>query len=295
LLKTGRNVVTVRVLDMGSRGGWRSDPAELQVVFGEGDETVSLSGSWKKKIGAALSPENAVYLRGIQKHRSPSMLYNAMLHPLLPQPIKGVIWYQGESNNGQAEEYEDLFAAMIEDWRARWNCGEFPFLYVQIAPYKNMTPELREAQRRVLGRVPNTAMAVTTDVGDAEDIHPAEKEPVGRRLALAARALAYGEDIEYSGPLYRSMAVEGNAAVIRFTHTGSGLVSVGGALQGFEIAGSDGIFVPAEAEIDGDTVVVSSDQVKEPAAVRYGWSNVPDVNLFNRDGLPASPFTTEAM
>jgi sialate O-acetylesterase len=221
------------------------------------------------------------------------MLYNAMLHPLLPQPIKGVIWYQGESNNGQAEEYEDLFAAMIEDWRARWNSGDFPFLYVQIAPYKGMTPELREAQRRVLGRVSNTAMAVTVDVGDAEDIHPAEKGPVGRRLALAARALAYGEDIEYSGPLYRSMSVVGKSAVISFTHTGSGLVSIGGALKGFEIAGADGNFVPAEAEIDGDTVVVSSDQVKKPAAVRYGWSNVPDVNLFNRDGLPASPFTTE--
>jgi sialate O-acetylesterase len=220
------------------------------------------------------------------------MLFNAMIHPLLPLPIKGVIWYQGESNNDRADDYKDLFSALIEDWRARWNGGvDFPFLYVQIAPYQGMSPGLRESQRLVLAREPNTAMTVTVDAGDATDIHPARKEPVGRRLALGALALAYGKEIEYSGPLYDSMRVEDGCAVIRFTHTGGGLVAQDGDLRGFEIAGADGTFVPAQARIDGLTVVVSSGQVKNPAAVRYGWSNVPDVNLFNKDGLPASPFS----
>ncbi len=290
LLKPGRNVIAVRVLDTGSQGGWASGPDEMHLFFGEETETVSLSGVWQEQVGAQLTRGAEFYVRGRLNQNSPSMLFNAMIHPLLPQPIKGVIWYQGESNNDRADDYEGLFAAMIEDWRARWNCGEFPFLYVQIAPYKGMTPELRESQRKVLAREPNTAMVVTTDVGDAEDIHPADKGPVGERLALAARALAYGEDIVYSGPLYDCMAVEGPYAVIGFTHVGSGLMVSNGDLKGFEVAGADGMFVPATAEIDGDTVVVSSEQVKAPTAVRYGWSNVPDVNLFNKEGLPASPF-----
>ena len=224
----------------------------------------------------------------------PAVLFNGMIHPLIPYGIKGVIWYQGESNAKQAEEYLTLFPALIRDWRARWRQGEFPFLYVQVAPYGGMPPEIREAQFLSLGKVANAAMAVTTDVGDADDIHPRNKEPVGHRLALAARALAYGEVIEYSGPLYESMKAEHGKVVLQFRHTGSGLIARDGPLKGFTAAGKDGIFVPARAEIQGNTVVVTADSISDPIAVRYGWENVPDVNLFNQEGLPASPFRTDA-
>jgi sialate O-acetylesterase len=223
----------------------------------------------------------------------PCSLYNGMLAPIIPYSIKGVIWYQGESNAGKAKEYQTLFPAMIADWRARWKQGDFPFFFVQIAPYKDMPPEIREAQFLTLGKTMNTAMAVTTDVGDAKDIHPTKKEPVGQRLALAARALAYGDKIEYSGPLYDSMTAKDGKIIIHFKHVGKGLVAQDGALKGFTIAGADKQFVPAKAEIKGDVVVVSADGVSDPKAVRYGWANVPDVNLFNKEGLPASPFRTD--
>lgn len=171
--------------------------------------------------------------------------------------------------------------------------GNFPFLFAQIAPYNLMTPEIRESQLLTLKQVPNTAMVVLTDAGDANHIHPLKKQIAGARLALAARALAYGEPIEYSGPIYESMKTEGTKAVLSFTHVGGGLAAKGGALKGFTIAGADKQFVPADAEIEGDTVVVTSDQVAKPVAVRYGWSNVPDVNLYNQEGLPASPFRTD--
>ena len=216
-----------------------------------------------------------------------------MIAPIIPYAIKGAIWYQGESNASKAKQYRTLFPAMIADWRARWKQGAFPFLFVQIAPFKGQPPEIREAQFLTLAQVENSAMAVTTDVGDANDIHPSKKEPVGQRLALAARALAYGDKIEYSGPLYESMTVENGKAVIRFRHLGGGIVAKDGPLKGFTIAGRDGQFVPAEAEIKGSTVVVSAVGISEPRAVRYGWENVPDVNLFNKEGLPASPFRTD--
>ncbi len=224
---------------------------------------------------------------------SPAVLFNGMIHPLIPYGIKGVIWYQGESNRDKYLLYRTLFPAMITDWRARWNQGDIPFLYVQIAPWGGMTPEIREAQFLTLGKVKNTAMTVTTDVGDAEDIHPRKKEPVGQRLALAARALAYGEKIEYSGPLYESMTVAKGKITLHFRHVGSGLVAKDGPLKGFSIAGKDKTFVPARAEIQGNTVVVSAEGIADPQAVRYGWANVPDVNLFNKEGLPASPFRTD--
>jgi sialate O-acetylesterase len=226
----------------------------------------------------------------LHHQNSPSMLFNGMLHPVIPYAMRGVIWYQGESNAGRAREYRDLFPAMIADWRGLWGEGNFPFLYVQIAPYYGMSPEIREAQFLTLSKAPNTAMAVITDHGDANDIHPTEKEPVGQRLELAARALAYGDRIEYSGPLFSKVEFQGTNAVVSFTHTGMGLVAKGGALRGFEIAGTDGGFVPASARIRGTNVVVSAPGVAAPAAVRYGWTNVPDVNLFNAAGLPASPF-----
>ena len=225
-------------------------------------------------------------------HR-PSGLYNAMIHPLQPFGIRGVIWYQGESNNGNPKEYQTLFPTMIQNWRKTWHQGEFPFLFVQIAPFKGMSPEIREAQLISWKKTPNTAMAVITDVGDANDIHPKQKEPVGQRLALAARSLAYGEKIEFSGPVFSAMKAKGPDAILSFTHAANGLTAKDGPLKGFEIPGPDGKFIPAQAEIRGSTVVVHGLDGKAPAAVHYGWTNVPDVNLCNSLGLPATPFRTE--
>jgi sialate O-acetylesterase len=182
---------------------------------------------------------------------------------------------------------------MIADWRGRWSQGNFPFLFVQIAPFNGQPPEIREAQFLKLSKSPNTAMVVTTDVGDAKDIHPTRKEPVGQRLAIAARALAYGEKIAYSGPLYQSMKVNGAEAIVSFTHTGTGLIARDGELKGFTLAGADGKFLPATARIDGSNVVLTAAGITEPKAVRYGWENVPNVNLFNQEGLPASPFRSD--
>lgn len=236
----------------------------------------------------------------LSPHR-PAGLYNAMIHPLLPYAIKGAIWYQGESNAGRAFEYRKLFPAMIRNWREDWKLGDFPFLFVQLAPYQRTPdtppegtwPELREAQLLTMLNVPNTAMVVITDVGEEKDIHPKTKQPVGARLALAAGALGYGEKIEYSGPIYKAMKRDGNTIVLSFDHVGGGLVAKGGPLKGFTIAGADGKFVDARAEIVGDTVVVSSPRVAEPVAVRYGWTNCPVVNLWNKADLPASPFRTD--
>jgi sialate O-acetylesterase len=223
----------------------------------------------------------------------PCGLYNAMIAPLQPYAIAGAIWYQGESNSGRAAEYRKLFPAMIQNWRQAWGQGEFPFLFVQIAPHERMTPEIREAQLVTWQKVPRTAMAVIIDIGNEKDIHPTQKEPVGARLALAARAIAYGEKIEYSGPVYASMKVEGDRAILSFTHIGDGLLAKDGDLRGFTVAGADGSFVPAKAVIDGDKVAVASPEVTTPVAVRYGWANTPDVNLFNKEGLPATPFRTD--
>jgi sialate O-acetylesterase len=225
---------------------------------------------------------------------APGSLYNGMIAPLMPYAIRGVVWYQGESNNNNASAYQKLFPAMIADWRKGWGEGDFPFLYVQIAPFPGMGPFIREAQLLTLKTAPNTAMVVTTDAGFRDNIHPPHKQPVGARLALAARALAYGEKIEYSGPLFDSVKFSGNQAILSFAHLGGGLVSKDGDLKGFEIASADKKFVSAKAIISGDNVLVSSDQLTQPVYVRYGWANFPEVNLFNRAGLPASPFRTDA-
>jgi sialate O-acetylesterase len=238
---------------------------------------------------------------GPEHPHSPAGLYNAMIAPLVPYAIRGAIWYQGESNAGRAYQYRTLFPAMIASWREAWNQGEFPFLFVQLAPYMKIESEptesawaeLREAQLFTMLNCPNTAMAVITDVGEENDIHPKKKQPVGDRLAIAARALAYGEDIEYSGPIYDRMEIQGNKAVLYFTHVDGGLVCKGDKLTGFTICGEDHKFVNAEAKIEGDTVVVWSDQVEKPVAVRFGWANYPVVNLWNKVDLPASPFRTD--
>jgi sialate O-acetylesterase len=232
---------------------------------------------------------------------SPSVLYNAMIAPLIPYAIKGAIWYQGESNAGKAYAYRKLFPTMIQNWRDDWKQGDFPFLFVQLAPWQAIVSEpqesawaeLREAQLMTALSLKNCGMAVITDVGDPKDIHPRKKEPVGARLALAARVLAHNEKIEYSGPVYDKMTVQDGKARLHFKHVGKGLEAKDGPLNGFTIAGPDRKFHNAKAEIQGDTVLVWSDDVKEPAAVRYGWANCPVVNLWNKDGLPASPFRTD--
>ncbi len=223
----------------------------------------------------------------------PTVLYNAMIAPLQSFPIKGVIWYQGESNCERGRQYRELFPLLIADWRKGWGLGDFPFLFVEIAPCKFWTPEIREAQLLTLKKSKNTAMAGTADIGDANDMHPAQKAPVGERLALAARALAYGEKIEYAGPLFEVLKIKAGRAEIAFTHTAGGLMTKGGDLKGFTIAGADKKFVPAKAEIKGDKVLVWSEEVKAPVAVRFGWEKAPDLNLFNQKGLPASPFRTD--
>ena len=234
------------------------------------------------------------------KHGGQGQLYNGMIAPLIPYAIKGAIWYQGESNAGRHAQYAELKGLMIKNWRDDWKQGDFPFLFVQLAPFKPIVKEpvdtdwarLREAQVHTL-KVKNTGMAVITDVGDERDIHPKRKEPAGARLALAALAIGYGEKIEYSGPMFDKLKIEGNKAILSFTHVGKGLEAKDGMLIGFTIAGEDKSFHNTVAEIKGDTVVVSCDSVQNPVAVRFGWADYPVVNLWNKDGLPASPFRTD--
>ncbi len=260
-----------------SPDGWKALPSYSQWV----------SDEWAKK---ADGPNH------------PSTLYNAMINPLVPYAIKGAIWYQGEANAGRAFKYRTLFPNMIKSWRAAWGQGDFPFLFVQLAPWmptnngpqEGTWPELREAQLLTTKTCPKTGMAVTTDVGNKENIHPTDKEPVGARLALAARKIAYGENIVYSGPIYKGMKTSGDGITLYFNHVGGGLVAKDGELKGFTIAGEDRNFVAATAKIvDGNKVVVSSAAVAKPVAVRYGWLNCPDVNLYNAEGIPASPFRTD--
>ena len=223
-----------------------------------------------------------------------------MINGLIPYAIEGAIWYQGESNTNRAYQYRKLFSDMISDWRRNWGQGDFTFLWVQLANFEQSNApktawcELREAQNMAL-ELPNTGTAVIIDIGNPKDIHPRNKQEVGRRLSLAARAISYGQDIVYSGPMYKSMRVEDNRVRLEFDHIGDGLSAGGeGQLDGFIIAGDDKNFVKAQAKIDADTVVVWSDAVANPVAVRYGWTDNPEeCNLYNTAGLPASPFRTD--
>jgi sialate O-acetylesterase len=228
---------------------------------------------------------------------APGLLWNGMIAPLTQLPIRGVIWYQGESNSNLEREpalYHRLFRTLIEDWRSQWGEGDFPFLYVQIANFKSTPvenwPAIRDGQLKTL-ELRNTAMAVTIDIGNPDNVHPTDKVDVGLRLARAARALSYGEAVEYSGPAFRQATPEDNAIRLWFDHA-KGLTAKGGELTAFEVAGKDGKFSPATARIEGETVVVTSASVAKPVVARYGWANSPQCNLFNGDGLPASPFTS---
>jgi sialate O-acetylesterase len=225
-----------------------------------------------------------------------------MIAPLINYAIKGLVWYQGESNTGKPDEYAKLQPAMITDWRSKWKEGELPFLFVQLPgfgdynylPSESQWALFREAQAKSLS-VPNTAMAVAIDLGEWNDIHPDRKKPVGDRLALAAEKIAYGENIVYSGPLYQSSSIEGNKIVISFAHTGSGLSTNDGEPPAeFAIAGEDKKFIWADAKIDGDKIIVSNEDVPNPKYVRYAWADMPvNPNLINKEGLPAAPFRTD--
>jgi sialate O-acetylesterase len=233
------------------------------------------------------------------KHRSPSILYNAMINPLIPYGIRGVIWYQGEGNRMNPEQYERLFPSMIVNWRQAWGLGDFPFYFVQIAPYKyddkKNSAELREAQLKTMLSVPNTGMAVTLDVGNYDLIHPGDKEAVAKRLAYWALAKTYQvKGIAYCGPIFNSRQIKENQIVIDFNYAEQGLSSFGKELDGFVVSGNDRVFYPAKARIEGKNVIVSSDSVLHPVAVRYGWCNYLQGTLYNNAGLPASSFRTDS-
>ncbi len=296
LLQAGKNIITVRVISNSSRGGFVQDkPYHLSAA----GQTIDLKGQWQYRLGTTMAPlPDKTFIEW-----QPAGLYNGMITPLLNYKIKGVIWYQGESNAGKPREYQKLFPALIANWREKWNQGDFPFLYVQLAnfmevkasPSESGWAELRAAQFKTLA-VPNTGMAVAIDLGEWNDIHPLNKEDVGKRLVLAAQKVAYGDEkAVYSGPIYQSMKVEGNKITLTFTNTGGGLTAKGdGELKYFAVAGTDKKFVWAKAKIDGNKVVVWNDQVPNPVAVRYAWADNPEgANLYNKEGLPASPFRTD--
>lgn len=295
VLRPGKNIITVRLVSNADPGGFVPDKFYGLVL---GNDTLSLEGEWYYKVGYASTPlpEGQVTF-----HYQPGGLFNAMVAPLKNYQVKGVIWYQGESNVGQAKKYKSLFQDLISDWRNHFNDLELPFLFVQLAnyleaselPVESEWAELREAQSAAL-KLPKTGMAVAIDVGEWNDIHPLDKETVGKRLALAGSAIAYGEhDLIYSGPIQKDSRISGDQVVISFDHTGSGLMIKEGddKLKGFAVAGDDEVFHWARAKIENDEVVVWHEDVPYPRIVRYAWSDNPvEANLYNLEGLPAAPF-----
>lgn len=296
LLKAGRNLIAVRVINSAGKGGFVPDkPYTLFTA----NERIDLSGPWKYQVSAIMdSLPEPTFIRW-----KPTGLYNAMIAPLLNYSIKGAIWYQGESNASKPGDYQHLLSTLIKDWRSRWKQGDFPFLFVQLANF--MPPDtnavesdwaaLRQQQFNTLS-VPRTGMAVTIDLGEWNDIHPLNKKDVGLRLALQAMRLAYNDkQVVASGPLYQSMKVKGDSIILQFTNTGSGLTTNDNkALQHFSIAGKDRKFIKANALIRGKEVIVWNKNIAQPVAVRYAWANNPaGAHLYNREGLPASPFETK--
>nr|WP_288810347.1 sialate O-acetylesterase [uncultured Sphingobacterium sp.] len=297
VLKDGENIITVKIMDTGGGGGFYGNPAHLYIEIG--GEKFLLDGEWNYK--ESVTTKQYGY-KEVSPNMLHSLLFNAMINPMIPYTIRGVIWYQGENNAGRAYDYRTLFPNLIQDWRSHWKI-EFPFYWVQLANYmaKEKTPEdsdwakLRDAQTRTL-RLAHTGQAVVTDIGEADDIHPRNKQEVGRRLALIALAKDYGKrDLIYSGPTFKSLVKQDNKLVISFDSTGGGLVvnNKYGYVEGFAIAGADKKFIWAKAHIEGNKIIVYADQIVNPEFVRYAWSDNPDVNLFNKEGLPAVPFSNE--
>lgn len=297
VLKEGKNVVAVRVEDTGGGGGIHGDAADLNITVGQ--TNIPLSGEWRFQVEAVSKGTTS-----ISPNSYPTLLFNAMVKPLIPIGIKGVIWYQGETNAERAYQYRKAFPLMIQDWRKQWGEGDFPFYFVQLSSYNanngnsdvgSSWAELREAQTLTLS-VPNTGMAVTIDIGDPHDIHPRNKQDVGKRLAALALNRTYQKTRTDSGPSYKSFAINGNQVIVSFAGTGSGLIAKDryGYVKGFELAGADHKFHYAKASIQGDVVVVSCDAVPQPVAIRYGWADdASDANLYNREGFPAIPFRTD--
>ncbi len=297
ILKEGKNVIAIKITDTGGYGGIYGKNDELFALAG--DTKISLSGDWKIKF-------SEVVIRNATANPNdyPTLLFNGMINPIIPYGIEGVIWYQGESNAYRAAQYQRLFPSLITDWRNHWKIGDFSFIWVQLAnfmkpaqqPSESKWAELREAQTMTL-KLPNTGMASAIDIGDANDIHPRNKQEVGRRLALNALKVTYGKDMVSQGPMYSSVEFKNSKAIISFTNTGSGLMVKDpyGYVKGFAIAGADKKFYWAPARIIGNNQVeVISEEVPVPSAVRYGWADNPhDVNLYNREGLPANPFRTD--
>ncbi|MDZ4792807.1 MAG: sialate O-acetylesterase [Bacteroidota bacterium] len=297
VLKKGKNVIAVRVEDIGGSGGIYGDSADLKL--GIPSSSISLAGKWMFQV------ESIRKSSGISPNEYPSLLFNAMVSPLIPYSIKGAIWYQGESNADRAFQYRKSFPLLINDWRKQWSQSDFPFYFVQLSSYDptgnnnskgSQWAELREAQTLTLS-LPNTGMAITTDIGNSNDIHPRNKQDVGKRLAAIALNKSYNENIVYSGPIYKSMKIEGNKIIISFNSTGSGLSVKDkyGYLKGFEIAGADKVFQYAKAYMEGTNIVVYSDGIVNPIAVRYGWADdAGECNLYNTEGFPAAPFRTDS-
>ncbi|GAT63408.1 sialate O-acetylesterase [Paludibacter jiangxiensis] len=299
VLHEGSNTIVVRIINYIRHGGFvPGKKYELTT----GGQTINLEGDWKYKAGFVADPLEERLFTG----KIPTALFNSMLAPMLNYRIKGVLWYQGESNTSKAFEHFSLFKTLISDWRNQWQQGDFPFIYAQLPNFVEVNIEstkydwayLRETQLKTLSAVPNTGMAVSIDIGEWNDIHPVNKKDLGARLALAARKVAYGENkIVYLGPIYRTLKIAGNQVILSFTNTGSGMVARNGkTLNCFEVCGKDGNYLPAEAHIVGNSVIVSSSKVSQPVAVRYAWSNNPEgANLYNKEGLPASPFRTSEL
>ena len=307
LLKAGQNVIAIRVLDTGGGGGLTGPAEQLRVVVPKQDGVaedvvIPLSGEWQYRVGAALGSLTPFPQQLGTNPNLVTVLYNGMIAPLVPYGVRGAIWYQGESNAGRAMQYRKLLPTLIQDWRTRFRPDGFAFHIVQLAnfleaqkdPVQSGWAELREAQALTAQNDPQVGLAVITDIGDAADIHPRNKQDVGKRLALQALAITYGQQgIVAAGPEFAGMQVADGKAVLKFNSIGGGLKARDGELKGFAIAGADKKFVWAKAEIAGETVIVSSPEVPEPVAVRYNWANNPIGNLFNAENLPAAPFRTD--
>lgn len=300
VLKAGKNLFIVRVTNNTGKGGFVPDKPYQLIA---GNDTIDLTGYWQYKVGQVNARRSiATSTQTIALQNQPTALYNTMIAPLVGYTLKGFAWYQGESNSSRADEYAKLQPAMITDWRNRWQQGDLPFLYVQLPGFMdyNYLPSegnwaaFREAQAKSLS-VPNTAMAVAIDLGEWNDVHPDRKKDVGERLALAAKKMAYGENVVYSGPTYQSQTIQGNKIIITFDNIGNGLTTSDGELPGeFAIAGEDKKFVWANASIQGDKIIVSSEEVPAPKYVRYAWADNPvNPNLMNKESLPAAPFRTD--